>query len=147
MGSSGSPRPVSSDRDSGSCARLTRLAAPSAKSRVSIHRSPYRSAAIDSRWFRPALQTPFRLPAGDRTGTNRRGKRLHSMHVSGLFIHPVKSLRAVSVPSVELDALGIVGDRRFMVVDENGRFLTQRSLSRMALVETTLTRDELILST
>ena len=69
------------------------------------------------------------------------------MHVSGLFLHPVKSLRAVSVPSVELDALGIVGDRRFMVVDENGRFLTQRTLARMALVETKLTRDELILST
>ena len=69
------------------------------------------------------------------------------MHLSGLFLHPVKSLRAVSVPSVELDALGVVGDRRFMVVDENGRFLTQRTLARMALVETQLTRDELILST
>jgi uncharacterized protein YcbX len=69
------------------------------------------------------------------------------MHVSGLFIHPVKSLRAVSVPSVELDPLGIVGDRRFMVVDEHGRFLSQRTLPRMALVETRLTADKLILST
>lgn len=68
------------------------------------------------------------------------------MHVSSLVIHPVKSLQGVSVPSVELDALGIVGDHRFMVVDENGRFLTQRSLARMALVETGLTRDALILS-
>jgi uncharacterized protein YcbX len=69
------------------------------------------------------------------------------MHVSGLFIHPVKSLRAVSVPGVGLDALGIVGDRRFMVVDEHGRFLTQRTLPRMALVETGLTSEALILST
>src|SRR5687768_6417170 len=68
------------------------------------------------------------------------------MHVSGLFIYPVKSLRGLSVMSVELDALGLVGDRRFMVVDENGRFLTQRSLPRMALIETALTHDCLVLS-
>lgn len=69
------------------------------------------------------------------------------MHVSGLFIHPVKSLRAMSVPTVELDPLGVVGDRRFMVVDEQGRFLTQRTLARMALLEAKLTHDALILST
>jgi uncharacterized protein YcbX len=69
------------------------------------------------------------------------------MHVSSLYIHPVKSLRAVSVASVELDSLGVVGDRRFMVIDENGRFVTQRTLAQMALVETRLTPDALILST
>lgn len=68
------------------------------------------------------------------------------MHVSGLFIYPVKSLRGVSVTSVEMDPLGIAGDRRFMVVDENGRFLTQRALPRMALIATEITRDTLSLS-
>ena len=60
------------------------------------------------------------------------------MHLSGLFIHPVKSLRGCAVTTADVDALGLVGDRRFMVVDENGRFLTQRTLPRMALVETSL---------
>jgi uncharacterized protein YcbX len=65
------------------------------------------------------------------------------MHVAGLFIHPVKSLRALSVSRVELDALGFAGDRGFMVVDETGRFLTQRTLPRMALIDTMLTADSL----
>lgn len=68
------------------------------------------------------------------------------MHLSGLFIHPVKSLRACTVASAEVDALGLVGDRRFLVVDESGRFLTQRTLPRMALVATALAADTLTLS-
>lgn len=67
------------------------------------------------------------------------------MHVSGLFIYPVKSLRGCAVDSAGLDALGFVGDRRFMVVNEQGQFLTQRTLPRMALIETALTERDLIL--
>jgi uncharacterized protein YcbX len=69
------------------------------------------------------------------------------MHVSSLYIHPVKSLRGLSMNDVELDPLGFVGDRRFMVVDETGRFLTQRTLPRMALIATRLTSETLTLST
>ena len=69
------------------------------------------------------------------------------MHVSGLFLYPVKSLRGLAVTSAEIDALGFVGDRRFMVVDEQGQFLTQRTLPRMALIETALSARELILHT
>lgn len=68
------------------------------------------------------------------------------MHLTGLFIHPVKSLRACAVASAGVDALGLVGDRRFLVVDEAGRFLTQRALPRMACVATALTGDTLTLS-
>jgi len=68
------------------------------------------------------------------------------MHLSGLFLYPVKSLRGCSVARGEIDALGVVGDRRFMIVDESGKFLTQRSLARMALIKTALTRDSLLLS-
>lgn len=69
-----------------------------------------------------------------------------SMHLSGLFIYPVKSLRACAVVAAELDADGLVGDRRFMVVDATGRFLTQRTLPRMALIDTDLTTETLELS-
>jgi len=67
------------------------------------------------------------------------------VHLSGLYIYPVKSLRGVAVRETALDAHGLVGDRRFLVVDDTGRFLTQRALPRMALVDTELGRDELIL--
>ena len=68
------------------------------------------------------------------------------MHLSGLFIHPVKSLRGRAVESAEVDALGLVGDRRFLVVDETGRFLTQRTLPRMARVTAAQSGDALALS-
>src|SRR5215207_3004463 len=68
------------------------------------------------------------------------------MHVSGLFIYPVKSLRGLSVSEIDIDALGFVGDRRFMVVDNTGRFVTQRTCPRMALIDTALASDSLLLS-
>jgi uncharacterized protein YcbX len=69
------------------------------------------------------------------------------MHLSGLFLYPVKSLRGCVVASAELDALGLVGDRRFLVVDETGKFFTQRSHPRMARVTTALDPTHLTLAT
>lgn len=68
------------------------------------------------------------------------------MHLSGLFLHPVKSLRGLVVREAKVDALGLADDRRFLVIDPTGRFLTQRTFPRMALVETALVSDALFLS-
>jgi uncharacterized protein YcbX len=68
------------------------------------------------------------------------------MHLTGLFIHPVKSLRACAVAATEVDALGFVGDRRFLVVEEHGRPLTQRALPCMARIAASLSDDLLTLS-
>lgn len=35
---------------------------------------------------------------------------------------------------IELDSYGVVGDRRLMLVDGNGRFTSQRKFSKLALV-------------
>lgn len=69
-----------------------------------------------------------------------------AMHVSGLFLYPVKSLRGFSVPQAEIDDLGFVGDRRFLVIDRDNRFLTQRNVPRMTLVATALDAAALTLS-
>lgn len=68
------------------------------------------------------------------------------MHLSGLFVYPVKSLRGCAVASAAVDGLGLRDDRRFLVVDEHGRFLTQRTLPRMALIATALDEHALTLS-
>lgn len=68
------------------------------------------------------------------------------MHLANLFVYPVKSLRGCAVTAAAIDDLGLVGDRRFLVVDESGRFLTQRAVARMALVDTALSADALTLS-
>ena len=68
------------------------------------------------------------------------------IRVTALFTYPVKSLRGGAVPSAGIDELGLVGDRRFLVVDETGAFITQRSTPRMSLVDTQLTNVALTLS-
>ena len=68
------------------------------------------------------------------------------IRVTGLFVYPVKSLRGYAVTAAGLDALGLVGDRRFLVVDESGKFLTQRAQPRMALINARLAGGILTLS-
>ncbi|MCP1624537.1 MOSC domain-containing protein [Pseudomonas nitroreducens] len=56
--------------------------------------------------------------------------------LSELYRYPVKSTAYESLGSVRLDALGLEGDRRWMVVEAaNGRFLTQRLLPQMGRIE------------
>lgn len=59
------------------------------------------------------------------------------MELTGIFIYPVKSCAGISVSATDIDRFGPRGDRRWMVVNERGRFLSQRELSRMALLRVT----------
>lgn len=68
------------------------------------------------------------------------------IRLSGLFIYPVKGCRGLTVTDARMDELGIIGDRRFMIVDADGKFLTQRTLPRMALIETEITAEALVLN-
>jgi uncharacterized protein len=63
--------------------------------------------------------------------------------IAGLFVYPVKSCRGISLDSAELLPTGFSGDRHWMLVRPNGRFVTQRELPRMALIVTRLTVDSL----
>ncbi len=58
-----------------------------------------------------------------------------SITVRALNVFPVKSLRGIAASQADVGDRGFRHDRRFMVVDEGGRFLTQRTLPRMALVQ------------
>ena len=67
--------------------------------------------------------------------------------ITHLFHYPVKSCARLSVNSVVIDALGIAGDRRWMVVRaDDGRFLSQREYPGMAVIRPELTLDDLILT-
>jgi uncharacterized protein len=60
------------------------------------------------------------------------------MELSRLTLFPVKGLRGIDVPSRRVGPRGLDGDRRWMVVDASGRFLSQRSHPRMVLVDAEL---------
>jgi len=55
------------------------------------------------------------------------------VRVAGLWVYPVKSLGAVAVRGARVGDLGLEGDRRWMLVDAAGRFLTQREHAVLAL--------------
>ena len=56
------------------------------------------------------------------------------MFVSEIHIFPVKGLAGSTPPGAAVEPWGLQHDRRWMVVDETGRFLSQRVLPRMALI-------------
>lgn len=56
------------------------------------------------------------------------------MKLTELYVYPVKSLRGHAVDQWKVDEFGLQHDRRWMVVDENSTFLTQRELPRMTLI-------------
>jgi uncharacterized protein len=51
--------------------------------------------------------------------------------VSGLCSYPVKSLASSPMPSLTFSSLGPHGDRRWMLTDATGKFVTQRQLPQM----------------
>jgi len=62
--------------------------------------------------------------------------RRRSMHLSSLYRFPLKAAAGESLQRCASDSLGLLGDRRWMVVAAGtGRFLTQRVLPRMALLQ------------
>jgi uncharacterized protein YcbX len=56
------------------------------------------------------------------------------IRVAALHVYPVKSCRGLAVASAEVEPWGLAGDRRWMVVDTGGRFLSQRHEPRLALI-------------
>lgn len=77
-------------------------------------------------------------------GSSSRGSQ--GLSLTGLYVYPVKSARGIAVTSARAVATGFEYDRRWMVVDDAGRFVTQRTHPRLARVDTSLTDDELVLS-
>ena len=69
-----------------------------------------------------------------------------AIRVTGLAIYPVKSMRGIACTEARLTPEGLEHDRRFMVARPNGRFVTQRDMPRLALIETRLDASGVTLS-
>jgi uncharacterized protein len=67
------------------------------------------------------------------------------VRINALHVHPVKSCAVVTLDEVLLIETGFEFDRAWMAVDAAGRFVTQRELPRLALVQQTLKHSELVL--
>lgn len=58
--------------------------------------------------------------------------------LSQIFIYPIKSLGGIALDTALVQERGLQYDRRWMLVDAQGQFLTQRSLAHMALLQVQL---------
>lgn len=67
------------------------------------------------------------------------------LRVASLHVHPVKGMRAVDVTRARVETRGLADDRRWLVVDEVGAFLTQRSHPRLATISATISGGGLTL--
>jgi uncharacterized protein len=56
-----------------------------------------------------------------------------TVRLTGIITYPIKSARGVRVDDWEVDDFGLRYDRRWMVVDDSGQFLSQRSHPTLAL--------------
>jgi len=65
------------------------------------------------------------------------------MQVTRIRRYPVKSFRGEDVERADVEPWGLAGDRRWMVVDENGMAITAREVNAMLLITPTLTGDGL----
>jgi uncharacterized protein YcbX len=66
--------------------------------------------------------------------------------LNGIFVYPVKSLAGISANSWPVTERGFQYDRKWMIIDNDRQFLSQRKLPKMALIKTALTDNHLILS-
>ncbi len=57
--------------------------------------------------------------------------------LSALYRYPLKSCRGQALQTARVDRYGIEGDRRWMLTTTGGKFLSQRQLPRMALIQAT----------
>ena len=66
--------------------------------------------------------------------------------ISQLFIYPVKSCAGIEVSEARITPTGLERDREWMIIDQDGQFLTQRQIPHMVWITPSLTEDALILN-
>ena len=71
---------------------------------------------------------------------------MSSIQLSGLTTYPIKSAAGIDVSHAQVTSRGLEHDRRWMICDRSGKFLTQRKLPRLALIQVAVKESSLCLS-
>lgn len=65
------------------------------------------------------------------------------LSISEINIYPIKSLGGISLNESVVEERGLKFDRRWMLVDDKGEFLTQREFSKMATLSVSMEKESL----
>jgi uncharacterized protein YcbX len=68
------------------------------------------------------------------------------LRLSGIYIYPIKSASGIALEMAQVGKRGFQYDRQWMLVDERGKFLTQRQFPRMALIKVQLEGEYLVIA-
>ncbi|MBK5277800.1 MAG: MOSC domain-containing protein [Bacteroidia bacterium] len=69
---------------------------------------------------------------------------MNERRISEIWIYPIKSLAGIRLQKAAVQQKGLQHDRRWMLVDEKGRFLTQREHPEMALFSVNIDNNHLV---
>lgn len=64
------------------------------------------------------------------------------MRVEGLAVYPLKSAKGIALPSMVLGSIGPSMDRRWVLIDEANKFVSQRQYPAMALINCCFSREQ-----
>jgi uncharacterized protein YcbX len=66
--------------------------------------------------------------------------------VKELYIYPIKSLAGISVPTAKAEEMGFEYDRRWMLIDEENQFITQRKHPNLSQFYPKISEDKMEIS-
>ncbi|MCH7398787.1 MOSC domain-containing protein [Belliella sp. DSM 107340] len=65
------------------------------------------------------------------------------MHLKDIYIYPIKSLGGIRLTEAILEEKGLQYDRRWMLIDKDGKFLSQRTIPKLALLQVSISENKL----
>jgi uncharacterized protein len=68
------------------------------------------------------------------------------LRLSEIYIYPVKSLGGIRLEKAEITDRGLQYDRRWMLIDENNRFISQREYPQLALFSVEIQNNDLVIT-
>ncbi len=68
------------------------------------------------------------------------------LQISELYIYPIKSCAGIRVNEAKVTATGFEHDRRWLLVDENNRFITQRECIEMTQLQPSIANEGLCIT-
>lgn len=71
---------------------------------------------------------------------------MNKFYLSEINIYPIKSLGGISLKEAKIEEKGLQYDRRWMLIDEDGTFITQRKYFELALLQVSITDNKLTVS-
>ena len=69
---------------------------------------------------------------------------MNQFYLSAIYVYPIKSLGGINLEASVIEEKGLRHDRRWLLIDEQGMFITQRKYPSLALLQVDIRGEEII---